>query len=147
MGNCLFAQGSDDLSLLNESEGSSLPGEPPPPYEERAQQGPVYHLTPSDSRLAHQLTEEEQICIAQRLGLIQHLPKGIFDPGSDPTDMKVRECVICMMDFEYGDPVRFLPCLHIYHADCIDAWLVRSFTCPSCMEPVDAALLSSYEAN
>jgi hypothetical protein len=25
--------------------------------------------------------------------------------------------------------------------------LMRSFTCPSCMEPVDAALLSSYETN
>lgn len=54
-------------------------------------------------------------------------------------------CVICMMDFEYSDPIRFLPCLHIYHVDCIDPWLMRSFTCPSCMEPVDAALLSSYE--
>jgi len=33
MGNCLFFQGADDLSLLNESEGGSLPGEPPPPYQ------------------------------------------------------------------------------------------------------------------
>lgn len=51
------------------------------------------------------------------------------------------------MDFVYGDPIRFLPCMHIYHLDCIDDWLMRSFTCPSCMEPVDAALLSSYETN
>lgn len=28
MGNCLFSQGADDLSPLNESEGGSLPGEP-----------------------------------------------------------------------------------------------------------------------
>lgn len=27
MGNCLFPQGADDQSLLNESEGGSLPGE------------------------------------------------------------------------------------------------------------------------
>lgn len=33
MGNCLFSQGADDLSLLNDSEGGSLPGEPPPPYQ------------------------------------------------------------------------------------------------------------------
>lgn len=59
----------------------------------------------------------------------------------------LRRCVICMMDFIYGDPIRFLPCMHIYHVDCIDDWLMRSFTCPSCMEPVDAALLSSYETN
>nr|XP_046267477.1 RING finger protein 11a [Scatophagus argus] len=147
MGNCLFSQGADDLSLLNESEGGSLPGEPPPPYQERTQPLPVYHPTPGESRLACQLTEEEQVRIAQRIGLIQHLPRGVYDPGSDPSEKKVKECVICMMDFEYSDPIRFLPCLHIYHVDCIDPWLMRSFTCPSCMEPVDAALLSSYETN
>ena len=27
---------------------------------------------------------------------------------------------------------------------CIDDWLMRSFTCPSCMEPVDAALLGEF---
>ena len=53
-------------------------------------------------------------------------------------------CVICMSDFAVGDPIRFLPCMHIYHKDCIEDWLVRSFTCPSCMEPVEAALLSTY---
>uniref|UniRef100_A0A674JW38 RING finger protein 11 n=2 Tax=Terrapene triunguis TaxID=2587831 RepID=A0A674JW38_9SAUR len=108
---------------------------------------PVYHPTPSQTRLATQLTEEEQIRIAQRIGLIQHLPKGIFDPGTEPSEKKVKECVICMLDFVYGDPIRFLPCLHIYHVDCIDDWLMRSFTCPSCMEPVDAALLAFYETN
>lgn len=52
-----------------------------------------------------------------------------------------------MLDFVSGDPVRFLPCMHVYHMECIDNWLMRSFTCPSCMEPVDAALLSSYETS
>ena len=55
-----------------------------------------------------------------------------------------NRCVICMTDFAMGDPIRFLPCMHIYHKDCIEDWLVRSFTCPSCMEPVEAALLSTY---
>ncbi|XP_063153992.1 RING finger protein 11 isoform X1 [Candoia aspera] len=116
-------------------------------YRSSEEQVPVYHPTPSQTRLATQLTEEEQIRIAQRIGLIQHLPKGVYDPGRDGSEKKIRECVICMMDFVYGDPIRFLPCMHIYHLDCIDDWLMRSFTCPSCMEPVDAALLSSYETN
>ena len=47
---------------------------------------PIYHPTPNISRPATQLTEEEQIQIAQRLGLINHLPTGIFD-GSK----KIRE--------------------------------------------------------
>lgn len=54
-------------------------------------------------------------------------------------------CVICMNEFVIGDPLRYLPCLHTYHKECIDDWLMRSFTCPSCMEPVESALLTTYE--
>ncbi|KAL0588014.1 RING finger protein 11 [Plecturocebus cupreus] len=136
MGNSLKSPTSDDTSLFHESQsdrasfgdGTEPDQEPPPPYQE-------------------QVPVPEQIRIAQRIGLIQHLPKGVDDPGRDGSEEKIRECVICMMDFVYGDPIRFLPCMHIYHLDCIDDWLMRSFTCPSCMEPVDAALLSSYETN
>ena len=56
-------------------------------------------------------------------------------------------CVICMVEFVFGDHVRYLPCLHYFHTHCIDSWLMRSFICPSCMEPVDAALLITYESN
>lgn len=59
--------------------------------KEQTQPLPVYHPNPGESRLACQLTEEEQIRIAQRIGLIQHLPKGIFDPGSDSSEKKVKE--------------------------------------------------------
>lgn len=52
-----------------------------------------------------------------------------------------------MGEFVIGDSLRYLPCVHTYHKDCIDDWLMRSFTCPSCMEPVDSALLMSYETN
>jgi len=52
-----------------------------------------------------------------------------------------------MNEFVVGDAVRYLPCMHTYHLQCIDDWLMRSFTCPSCMEPVDAALLMMYETN
>ncbi|XP_076323294.1 RING finger protein 11-like [Tachypleus tridentatus] len=143
--NCLKSVSSDDVSLLRESRNSrESPTEqlgPPPPYQEN-ESVPVYYPSPSVSRPASQLTEEEQVKIAQRIGLIQHIPSGLYD-GSK----KNRECVICMGDFVFGDPIRFLPCLHIYHVDCIDDWLMRSFTCPSCMEPVDAALLAMYHTN
>jgi len=144
MGNCLKGQTSDDISLLrgseNVRESSADQLGPPPPYQESGAQ--VFYPSPNVSRPASQLTEEEQIKIAQRIGLIQHLPTGTYD-GSK----KNRECVICMVEFLVGDPVRFLPCMHIYHTSCIDDWLMRSFTCPSCMEPVDSALLTTYETN
>lgn len=52
---------------------------------------PTYHPTPSQARLATQLTEEEQVRIAQRIGLIQHLPKGVYDGGQDGSEKKIRE--------------------------------------------------------
>lgn len=104
---------------------------------------PVYHLTPNSSRAANELSEEEQVKIAQRIGLIQHLPRSMWDV-SKVDEKKTKECCICMVDFEDQEPIRYLPCMHYYHLECIDDWLMRSFTCPSCMEPVDGALLSSY---
>lgn len=50
-----------------------------------------------------------------------------------------------MIDFQQGDKIRYMPCMHVYHVHCIDAWLMRSFTCPSCMEPVDRALFNTYQ--
>ncbi|CAI9728576.1 RING finger protein 11 [Octopus vulgaris] len=142
MGNCLKTPNADDISLLRGSDsndGSDPALGPPPPYQESV---PVYHPSPNVSRPANLLTEEEQIKIAQRLGLINHLPTGVYDGTK-----KARECVICMVEFNIGDALRYLPCMHTYHRDCIDDWLMRSFTCPSCMEPVDAALLTTYETN
>lgn len=105
---------------------------------------PIYYPTPcSSSRFISQLAEEEQIQIAKRIGLIQHLPTGTYDGGGSAK--KSRECVICMVEFSVGDSIRFLPCMHTYHVKCIDDWLMRSFICPSCMEPVDAALLSTFQ--
>jgi len=148
MGNCIKRNRSDTHSLLREESESYEPSnrDLPPPYQEESA-APIFNLTPSipsssSASSSTNLSEAQQIRLAQRLGLIQHLPSGVYD-GSK----KKRECVICMCDFSLGDEVRFLPCMHIYHKDCIDDWLMRSFTCPSCVEPVDAALLSTYFTN
>jgi len=144
MGNCLKRSTADDISLLrggNETgrESSEQLG-PAPLYSEILQ--PVFYPSPSVSRPVTLLTEEEQVKIAKRIGLIQHLPVGLYDGCK-----KSRECVICMMEFNVGESVRYLPCMHTYHVSCIDDWLMRSLTCPSCMEPVDAALLTTYETS
>ncbi|KAF1954493.1 hypothetical protein CC80DRAFT_506160 [Byssothecium circinans] len=47
-------------------------------------------------------------------------------------------CSICLDDFEPNESqVRELPCQHIYHADCIDTFLVsNSSLCPLCKQSV-----------
>jgi len=45
-------------------------------------------------------------------------------------------CPICLDEFEHGDTqVRELPCRHIFHPDCIDAFLLNnSSLCPMCKQ-------------
>ncbi len=57
----------------------------------------------------------------------------------------LSRCVICMIDFELNDKIKYLPCLHTFHQTCIDQWLLRSLSCPSCMEPIDVGLLAAFD--
>lgn len=66
---------------------------------------------------------------------ISRLPSTEFNAGiasSLQEADKTIECSICMCDYEHGEEVRFLPCLHLYHKKCIDDWLTRTFSCPVC---------------
>ncbi|KGN62719.1 RING-H2 finger protein ATL11 [Cucumis sativus] len=75
---------------------------------------------------------------------------------SNVKDLKIGkgslECAICLSEFGDDDTLRLLPkCSHVFHSDCIDAWLVSHSTCPVCRaslvpKPGDisfAALLNS----
>ncbi|XP_024884609.1 RING finger protein 11 isoform X2 [Temnothorax curvispinosus] len=167
MGNCLkrtAGNQQDNTTLLSNNpepnvsaSGSSQEGLGPPiPYNQAAYYPSIAtrerHLQSTNLNIGHGIgvnlvqstgsaglsEEEQQVRIAKRIGLIQHLPMREYDGA------KKGECVICMMELLVGEEVRYLPCMHTYHAICIDDWLLRSLTCPSCMEPVDAALISSY---
>lgn len=65
-----------------------------------------------------------------------------FQATADDSDDDA-ECVICMNEYVAGDPIRLLPCMHSFHKNCVDCWLRKSFTCPSCAEPVDLCILAS----
>lgn len=102
MGNCLKGSGQDDISLLHDEESTDSPttGEPPPPYQVEKpshilpylitfvmisshlwrfllqEEAPIFIQS---QHAPHLLSEEQQIRLAQRLGLIQHLPVGKYD--------------------------------------------------------------------
>lgn len=43
------------------------------------------------------------------------------------------ECAVCICEFEDDEELRLLPhCNHVFHPDCIDAWLAAHVTCPVC---------------
>ncbi|RKP38699.1 hypothetical protein BJ085DRAFT_5272, partial [Dimargaris cristalligena] len=53
---------------------------------------------------------------------------------SEETSMPTDEtCPICIDGMKIQKDLRQLPCLHIFHTECIDEWLLqKSATCPMC---------------
>jgi hypothetical protein len=46
-------------------------------------------------------------------------------------------CAVCLEPYAEGDVLRLLPCLHGFHAACIDVWLTRQkSTCPICKRSI-----------
>ena len=55
-------------------------------------------------------------------------------PSSIVTEKKEEDsnCIICLSDMNVGDNVTSLPCLHVFHTDCIKHWLESKNSCPVC---------------
>ena len=47
-------------------------------------------------------------------------------------DPEKKNCIICLEDFKNGDKAIILPCIHIFHTECIKNWLKTQDTCPIC---------------
>ena len=42
------------------------------------------------------------------------------------------KCAICLVEFNQGDQVYFLPCMHYYHIECLRQWVKKNKICPLC---------------
>mmetsp|Transcript_13341 Transcript_13341/g.22814 ORF Transcript_13341/g.22814 Transcript_13341/m.22814 type:complete len:579 (-) Transcript_13341:288-2024(-) len=56
--------------------------------------------------------------------------------ASPATTAHKPSCPICLMEFVVGDTIKRLPCLHVFHNNCIERWLVQSSSCPVCTHDV-----------
>ena len=63
---------------------------------------------------------------------IEALKKVKIDESCTSSD----QCSICLNDFCDGSEVMVMPCLHLYHKDCIVRWLETSHLCPLCRYPM-----------
>ncbi|CAN0879848.1 Putative RING-H2 finger protein ATL53 [Linum grandiflorum] len=66
------------------------------------------------------------------------LDKGGLTAAATSDGKKVNDdCVICIGKLEEGETVRFMPrCGHVFHASCVDRWLLAHSSCPTCRAPI-----------
>ncbi|RNA34120.1 E3 ubiquitin- ligase arkadia isoform X2 [Brachionus plicatilis] len=58
------------------------------------------------------------------------------------TQLKTKEhekekCTICLSEFQSEENVRRLPCMHLFHLECIDQWLPSNKRCPICRVDIE----------
>ncbi|GAB4855111.1 hypothetical protein Ancab_023694 [Ancistrocladus abbreviatus] len=76
------------------------------------------------------------------------LPTFVFKEWGDCNQEDPTKCAVCLSMLEQEDMARLLPnCNHIFHAQCIEDWLIRSqSTCPICRAQVTPHHLNSANA-
>ena len=51
-------------------------------------------------------------------------------------DEDKKKCCICLENFIINDETMILPCIHIFHSNCIKKWLKRQNICPICKNKI-----------
>merc|ERR1712060_211710 len=104
--------------------------------------GPEVGYTHSSAHVIGAADEDTMLAQAQRESLMhawrESLPISLYNPdrrdgaNAGMLTEEVAECSLCLAEFERGDRVMHLDCLHCFHADCINPWIAKQSTCPLC---------------
>ncbi|KAH1033814.1 hypothetical protein J1N35_045988 [Gossypium stocksii] len=63
---------------------------------------------------------------------LSQIPATAYESG---LNLKVTDCSICLGEFAEGEKIRLVPkCSHVFHAMCIDTWLLSNSSCPLCRQ-------------
>ncbi|CAK87196.1 unnamed protein product (macronuclear) [Paramecium tetraurelia] len=56
----------------------------------------------------------------------------------DFQDLDIQEtCSVCLLEYQKQAICRFTPCHHIFHADCLEQWIMKHENCPLCRTALD----------
>ena len=53
-------------------------------------------------------------------------------------DEEKKKCLICLENFKIGENTIILPCIHIFHSNCIKKWMEKNNKCPICKYKIDS---------
>ena len=71
--------------------------------------------------------------IVESLPVRQITAEQIADNSRKSKEEATTKCMVCLVEYEAGEELRTLPCMHFFHRECIDKWLLeRGSTCPIC---------------
>jgi len=89
-------------------------------------------LTPEDYELLLRLDET-----VQKKTVAQETLTTLTEKTIDSEEHLTEVCTVCMFNYEMGDPVKYLPCKHFFHVDCIVPYLSSyGQACPVCKAKV-----------
>lgn len=56
--------------------------------------------------------------------MIDSLGSMLMTEGMFGGDLEEATCAICLGDYRTDETIRFLPCQHHFHLECVDQWLM-----------------------
>jgi len=68
-----------------------------------------------------------------------HTYNKIVGVDSEGCDKDSARCVICLAEFQSGEKVRRLGCMHLFHVTCADHWFNRNRDCPVCRVDIETS--------
>ncbi|XP_042344233.1 RING finger protein 215 isoform X2 [Plectropomus leopardus] len=89
----------------------------------------------------HQLNDDLQLSpkqdVLKRMSSLKTKTYRQPKPRCDPSQLgETDNCAVCLEPFNNNQCLRVLPCLHEYHRDCVDPWLLLHHTCPLCKRSI-----------
>ena len=76
--------------------------------------------------------------------ILKYIPTSEVKEERKPTDNNYK-CIICLSEFKVGEVESTLPCLHIFHSECIEKWLNNKKFCPICKNDISLKSLLSKD--